>query len=94
MDALPKKILNPSFEEGALGKVPSGWFLPQAATDAGYSAKLTEDMPHAGKRCAVIERTLNAAGMGFGNLMQTFDAADYRGKRICYRAAVRADGRA
>jgi C-terminal processing protease CtpA/Prc len=93
-DHLPKTVQNPGFEDGQPGEVPPGWFVPLPSTNAGYSAKIVEEKPHDGKRCAVLERSKESNAAGFGNLMQTVDAAQYRGKRIRYQAAVRTDGRA
>jgi C-terminal processing protease CtpA/Prc len=93
-DDLPKAPLNGDFEEGEVGMAPPGWFMPLPSANAGYTVQVTEDQPHAGKRCAILERKPGGEGMGFGNIMQTIDATRYRGKRIRYQAAVRAEGRA
>ena len=87
--ALAQGPLNPDLEDGQLGKLPTGWFLPQPSADAGYSAELTEDGPRSGKRCAVLGRTAAAPPRGFGNLMQSFDAAPFRGQRVRFKAAAR-----
>jgi C-terminal processing protease CtpA/Prc len=79
---------NLDFEEGQLGKVPTGWFMPAPSEKAGFSAKLSENQPKSGKRCVRIESSRTDRG-GVGILMQSFDATPYRGKRVRYRAAVR-----
>src|SRR5262249_61827636 len=63
----------------------------QPSVDAGYKVQLTDEQPKEGKRCARISRDAGEGAAGFGNLMQTFDAAAYRGKRVRLRAAVRAN---
>ncbi len=82
---------NLDLESGELGQVPSGWFVPATVAKAGYTAKLVEENPNSGKRCAVILRESVSGEAPFGNLMQSFDAAPYRGKRVRLRAAVRTE---
>jgi C-terminal processing protease CtpA/Prc len=83
--------VNLDLEEGELGKVPSGWIQPKPSVDAGYKVQLTDEQPRTGKRSALISRDAKEQAPGFGNLMQSFDAAAYRGKRVRVRAAVRAE---
>jgi C-terminal processing protease CtpA/Prc len=83
---------NPSLEEGKVGSVPAGWFLPGPCRDAGYTAELTEEQPQQGKRSALLRRdAAKGPAPAFGNLMQNIDAAPFRGRRIRFRAAVRAE---
>lgn len=89
--AKPAALKNPGLEDGELGKVPDGWFFPPVCKEAGYTLALSDVQPFAGKRCAVLSRPADAAGEGFGNILQSFDATGYRGKRVRFRAAVRAD---
>jgi C-terminal processing protease CtpA/Prc len=83
--------VNLDLEQGELGQVPTGWFFPGVCAEAGYSAKLTDDRPKQGQRCAVLAREGAARQQGFGNLLQSIDAAAYRGKRVRFKAAVRAE---
>jgi len=83
--------INLDLEDGALGKVPAGWFLPGPCREAGYQAQLSEDRPKEGKRCVLLSREAAERAATFGNLMQSFDAAPYRGRRIRLRAAVRTE---
>jgi C-terminal processing protease CtpA/Prc len=76
---------NPDFAKGSPGCVPDGWFVPAAF--AGYEAIWTTEGCLPGKSCARIVPKASP-GAAPGNLMQTFDAAPYRGKPIRYRAAV------
>jgi C-terminal processing protease CtpA/Prc len=89
--APPRQPVNLDLEDGELGKVPTGWSFPKASQEAGYTARLTDANPHRGKRCVVLSRDPKAATPGVGNLSQVVLAADYRGKRIRLRAAVRAE---
>jgi C-terminal processing protease CtpA/Prc len=84
--------VNLDFESGQLGQVPTGWFLPRPSLDAGYAARLIEDRPRQGRRCGLLTgENQKGSGSAFGNLMQTFDATTYRGRRVRFRAAVRAE---
>src|SRR5262245_45685532 len=77
------------FESGEAGALPEGWKAssPRGAANPGYSAKLTRDQAKQGTFCA--ELASEAGASSFGNLMQTFEATAYRGKRVRFRAAVR-----
>jgi C-terminal processing protease CtpA/Prc len=82
---------NLDLERGELGKVPTGWIQPKYSAAAGYKVQLTDDRPKTGKRCALVSRDPKDNGPGVGKLVQSFDAAAYRGKRVRLRAAVRAE---
>jgi C-terminal processing protease CtpA/Prc len=83
---------NLGFEAGEAGGTPQGWLAtsPRGGANPGYTAKLTRDHARDGTFCAELASEPQARG--FGNLMQSFDAAAYRGKRVRFRAAVRTDG--
>ncbi len=77
---------NLDFEEGGVGSVPPGWFVPTA----GYQAKLADRHPHEGKQCVLLESDEMAANAApFGNIMQVIDAKPYRGKLVRLKAAIR-----
>src|SRR5262245_4450502 len=82
--------VNPDFEEGELGKLPPGWSLMKPSVEAGYTAELTDDRPKKGKRCVLLTRGAKAEGVFPGLLTQSLDAASFRGKRIAFQAAGRA----
>ncbi|MGP0069781.1 MAG: S41 family peptidase [Isosphaeraceae bacterium] len=83
--------VNPDLEGGTLGQVPSGWFVPIPSREGGYSAQLTEDRPKQGRRCVLLSgEAAKRPNASFGNLMQSFDATPYRGRRVRLRAEVRA----
>ena len=76
---------NLGFENGPPGAFPQGWVVPTP----GYAAILTSENAKAGAHCAELSRSAGSTQGRFGNLMQTFDAAAYRGKHVRFRAAVR-----
>jgi C-terminal processing protease CtpA/Prc len=78
---------NLNFDEGQVGEIPPGWIAPKAIT--GYAVKLTEENPKAGKYCAEVGFIGADKPSPFGNIMQSFDAVPYRGKRVRFRAAVK-----
>lgn len=95
---------NLDFEEGVTGQEPPGWFVPSAIRQGGYRAVLTESNPNSGKKCvclsddsgrtSFVDRLRRGISIpGFGTIMQTIDAAPYRGKLVRLRASVRVDGR-
>jgi len=83
---------NLDFEDGEKGKLPRGWTVPSYASGVGYSATLTDLLPHGGKLCFELRRDIvdNQEGI-YGAVMQTLDAKPYRGKMVKLRAAVRAE---
>src|SRR5262249_14719037 len=70
---------------------PTGWFFPPVIQ--GYGAKISGEGAKTGKRCAVVYRdpAATAGPNDFGNLMQSFEAGPFRGKRVRLRAAIRAE---
>ena len=75
------------FEADPVGAAPEGWFVPAAI--AGTTATVTDDNPADGARCVEI---VKKGTHRFGNLMQSFDAAPYRGLRVRLTASVRVRG--
>jgi hypothetical protein len=68
----------------------AGWRVPQTLRDLGYEAGPERDDVHAGALAARIDsRAATPTPNSFGNLMQSFDATPWRGKRVRYRAAVK-----
>jgi C-terminal processing protease CtpA/Prc len=78
---------NLDFEEGEVGKAPPGWAATTAS--AGFPVVVTEENPKTGKRSAVLRPDKPTSQVGI--LMQSVDATPYRGHRIRYRAALRAE---
>jgi len=80
---------NLKFEEGVVGKVPPGWFVPALPKDADYLAELRRgEVCHSKTNCAVVLAPRNVP-RPVGNLMQSFSAAAYRGRTVRLRAWLR-----
>ncbi|HEV3076561.1 MAG TPA: hypothetical protein VHB47_19215, partial [Thermoanaerobaculia bacterium] len=88
---LPAAPVNLDFEQGKLGQMPAGWMMTAASERAGFGADLTDEQPYQGKTCAVVRGISFGKMPGTATLMQSFDAAAYRGQRVRFRAAVRTD---
>ncbi|HYG61285.1 MAG TPA: S41 family peptidase [Thermoanaerobaculia bacterium] len=80
--------VNLGFEQGDPGQTPPGWKVPEAAKAAGYTAAIDAGQAASGARSALLSGPA-VDPRSFGNLMQSVDAAPYRGQRVRYRAAVR-----
>lgn len=71
-----------------------GWFVPGVAAQNGWTAVRTDKDPAEGKFALMLRREKGVGQPGgFGNVMQAFDAAEYRGKRMVLRARVKMDER-
>lgn len=99
-EAATQGIVNGGFEMQDEKGQPQGWVFPSVVAQAGYRLSLESKQPVAGKRCALLDATTAVLRENmFGNVMQSIDAAPFRGKRVRFRAAVRTgelegDGRA
>lgn len=83
---------NLDLEMGEVGKAPEGWTVPKSCEEGGYRVLLTEEGPRQGTRAARLDREGERRNaVPFGNLMQSIDAAPYRGRLVRFRAAVRAE---
>jgi len=85
-------LSNPDFEEGKPGQVPAGWFVPPMLEEQGYRVEVAAEEAVSGEQCARMWYAGAGPATGFGNVIQTFRADGYRGKRVRFRAAVRMDG--
>ncbi len=81
--------VNLDFRRGAPGQLPAGWWAPVA--QAGYPASIATRCRQAGGRCAVLHAKGSTPAAPFGNLMQSFDAAPWRGRTVRFRAWVRVE---
>jgi hypothetical protein len=92
LDAPAPKAANLDFEAGEPGTVPPGWSATTAS--GGFPAEASAERPKGGKLCAVVRAAASPTGQ-FGILMQSVDAAAYRGHRVRLRGSLRAsDARA
>jgi len=85
---------NLSFERGEVGKVPEGWFVPSVLAKEGYSAELRRSGCHSAIGCVVVLAPAAQPANSFGNLMQSFSAAAYRGKTVRLHAWLRLEAAA
>jgi len=81
------EIRNAGFEAGERGAAPEGWSVVPATA----RAEISEESPIEGRACAVLFRASEADG-SFANIMQSVDAAAFRGKRVELSASVRFEG--
>ena len=79
---------NLQFQRGDALKPPPGWFVLDAMEDTEYLAEW-----HASCRgdapCAVLAGPATATAGSLGSLLQDFDAAPFRGKRVRLRAWIK-----
>ena len=73
----------------AAGKVPDGWRTRGATND--YEVGIDAAVHAGGQRSAYL-KTTSASPTNFVNLLQSFRADDYRGKRVRLSAQVRVLG--
>lgn len=66
----------------------TGWNLPQASRDAGYSVTAKTDGCFSGG-CALVSRSGGDKVDGFASLTQRIDATPYRGKKVRLRAKMK-----
>jgi hypothetical protein len=79
---MPSSPKNLGFEDGAAGKLPSGWLA--AGSDPGDFDMLADSgQAHNGNASGLIRSKVKSKG--FGTLMQMISAAPYRGKRVRMR---------
>jgi erythromycin esterase len=83
--------INLSFEEVEGDGRPTGWIPYTGNENGGYTVAASGNKPFRGKRCASIAHEGAPWRWGYGALYQNLDAAAYRGKRIRFRAAARAE---
>ena len=77
---------NAGFEQGRPGQAPDYWVVPKIP---GYHILISAENPNSGKQCVTVKRNTEEESGPFGNVLQSIDAAPFRGKRLRYRAAVR-----
>src|SRR5262249_30333181 len=90
--AEPPTLVNPGLEQTEPGKAPAGWALRPRSQAFGYQARVSDEKPHAGRRCLELSVPTYPQGFGhFGLVTQSLPAGALRGQRVRFRAAVRAD---
>lgn len=85
--------LNLKFDQGQVGKLPDGWFVPVLPKDSIQMAQLRSSGCMTKGNCAVVLVPENAP-VHVGNLMQSFSAVAYRGKTVRLRGWLRLEAAA
>src|ERR1039458_10017047 len=79
---------NLQFQQGEAMKSPPGWFVLDAVQDTEYlvqwHANCRDDAP-----CALLAGPATATAESLGKLLQDFQAAPFRGKRVKLRAWIK-----
>ncbi|MER3329518.1 MAG: hypothetical protein RIF34_08080, partial [Candidatus Kapaibacterium sp.] len=84
---------NLSFENSVVGAMPARWTLSEEAKGKGYYAEATVTKPFEGKYCMSLFRPMDSTGTEnvSGTAVQSFDASQYRGKKVRFTAHIRAE---
>jgi C-terminal processing protease CtpA/Prc len=89
---LPTALLNAGFEDGQAGDFPPGWTSAEEDKVEGFQIRTVDQQPARGKQSAqILPGKEGPAGNRYGSLYQSIDATPFRGRRIRFRAAVRAE---
>ncbi len=87
---LAPTLNNLDFEDGTAGEIPLGWEVPTKVTELGFHAETVDDTAAEGKQSARIFLQAEEPPLrGFANLMRSFDATAFRGKRVRFSAQVK-----
>lgn len=81
---------NLDFTNGDPGQMPPGWQLGASSATTNLARIVEGSACFTGHRCALVQ-SLGLEPHSLSFLCQRMDAKPYRGKRLTYRAAVRAD---
>jgi C-terminal processing protease CtpA/Prc len=79
---------NLSFESGAIGQVPPGWFFGSSVSGVAYSVALVNQGCVQGLQCALLTGPASAPSGSFGDLAQEVLASRYLSQHIKFTAAV------
>ena len=82
---------NLDFESGAPGDLPKPWILAVAQPQPGITARIVNDEFQQGTQAVTLIREATAAAGSSLNLLQQVDATPYRGRRVRFRMAVKAE---
>ena len=83
-------IVNAGFEAVAPGGSLTGWQMRPLSQSHGYKVEVARDKAHSGLGCLKITQAAPTAFGHIGLVSQRVSAENLRGKRIRFRAAVRA----
>jgi hypothetical protein len=88
--SIQDRFANLDFAGGALGVMPPGWRLGPEGTTSCTAEIASGAYCPSGQQCTVV-RSKGDTANSLSFLYQVVDATPYRGKRLTYRAAVRAE---
>jgi hypothetical protein len=92
LQGAPAPLLrDPGFEVGAPGKPPAGWALTPLSAKAGYRATVSDLQPRSGRACLEIASSAFPPFGALGRVVQAVPAEAVRGKKVRFRAEVRAE---
>lgn len=75
--------------QGALGEKPKGWYVPTP----GYSAVLVAEGAKPGQNSVLLQSEARASNKAaFGNVMRSFNAQPFRGKKLRFRVSAKFAG--
>jgi hypothetical protein len=75
--------------ETLLDPLPGGWFMAGSRPAEYAAGRLPATSAYEGRRVIRLRFRAAAPPGGFGTVMQSFDAASYRGRRVRFSAMVR-----
>src|SRR5262249_36217380 len=84
-------LRNPDFEGDEVGKPPRSWQLTPRSREQGFRVQVSAQQPRQGQRCVELVSTKWPVFGTAGLVVQSVPAAALRGKRVRFRAAVRAE---
>jgi hypothetical protein len=82
---------NMDFEESDPGQIAIGWELPGNYVKMNYLTSVTDQNPYKGKYCLSLSNETSYKPGMYGAVIQTIDASQYRGKKVYFLAAVKAN---
>ena len=83
-------LLIASLSFALFAAAPPGWFLAGSALQS-YDTGVDRTVTYAGLPSAYLKSKPQVKTDGFGTMMQSLQASDYKGKRIRFSAQVRAE---
>lgn len=84
-------LLNTGFELAKPGELPDAWEMRPLSRSQGYEARIAGEKPYAGRGCLELKQPALTGWGHRGLVTQRVPADVLRGKRIRFRAAVRAE---
>jgi hypothetical protein len=83
------QALTALLSETRLDQLPDGWFLSGSRRTEYAAGLLPQDCAYDGRRVLRLRYRADGPPGGFGTVMQSFDAARFRGRRVRFSAVIR-----